>query len=245
MTMDRKHAILSREQWQANLAAEARHWETWLRDAGTRANEDAAADLQWRTSTDCDVKQREMFEPYLRPACPPGSQARILDVGAGPLTWFPRKWFTRDFTVTPIDPLAGEFDAMLQRADITPHFRTIKGEAETLSQQFAEDRFHMVFCRNALEQFRDPLTAIGEMLKVVKPGCWVILLQEDQRTDDQSARGPWTIEEADADLFLNVGNERVDLGMEFADVATVRAFRSWHWPWVFGGLKKETLGPSA
>jgi SAM-dependent methyltransferase len=244
MPANKPKRTLPKEQWLTNLQAEAQHWSGWFRDAASGANSEAAEDLAWRTTDQCDLREKEVFVPYLRPSCPPGSPARILDVGAGPLTWFPRKWMLRDFVVTPIDPLAGEFDKMLQQAKITPQYKTIPGEAESLSQQFPADNFHLVFCRNALEQCRDPLAAISEMLKVVKPNCWVLLLQEDQRTDEQTGRGPWTLEESDVDLFLSLGDERVDLAIEFADVATVRTLRSWHWPWLLAGLKKESLTPA-
>lgn len=240
--------IIERGQWQQNLKSEAAAWERWLDTAAAGTDKRIADDFAWRTGPKCDVRDKEIFAPYLRPVCPPGTEARILDVGAGPLTWFPRKWFTRDYKVTAIDPLAGEFDRMLAARNITPPVRTIAGEAETLVEQFGPESFHLVFCRNALEQCHNPMQALKQMLAVAKPNSWVILLQEDPRDDEEKARCPWTLMERDADLYLNIGGsggggERVDLGMEFSDVATVRAFKSWHWPWVLGALKKETVVP--
>ena len=232
---------MPRPAWQENLRGEAAFWDNWLRNAVAAGDKAILEDFKWRTTRRCDVREKDMFAPYLRPACPPGTQARILDVGAGPLTWFPRKWFTRDYKVVPIDPLADEFDAMLAANKITPPVKTIKGEAEKLTVQFEPESFHLVFCRNAFEQFYDPITALRQMLTVVKDNCWVILIQEDYRSEDQQKRGPWTIEEQDADLYLNAIDGKIDLGMEFADVATLRTSRSWHWPWVLGAFKKETL----
>src|SRR5690349_148287 len=121
---------LSREQWEQNLTAEAAASERWLDVARAGSDKRIADDFAWRTGQACDVRDKEMFAPYLRPVCPPGTQARILDVGAGPLTYFPRKWFTRDYSVTAIDPLADEFDRMLAARNITPPVRTVRGEAE-------------------------------------------------------------------------------------------------------------------
>ena len=233
---------IPRGAWQENLRGEADHWRQWIQAAAWHADKAVMEDFKWRTTRRCDVREKDMFAPYLRPACPPGTQARILDVGAGPLTWFPRKWFTRDYNVVPLDPLADEFDAMLAEANITPPVKTIKGEAEKLTEQFEPESFHLVFCRNAFEQFYDPMTALRQMLAVVKENCWVILIQEDYRADEQQKRGPWTIEEQDADLIMNAPDGgKIDLGMEFADVATLRTSRSWHWPWVLGAFKKEAL----
>src|SRR5207247_626222 len=89
----------------------------------------------------------------------------------------------------------GSADKDLAAANVTPQFRTVRGEAETLVDQFPPEHFHLVFCRNALEQCYDPLEAIRQMLTVVRPGCWVLLQQDDIRSDTERARGPWTLEE--------------------------------------------------
>jgi SAM-dependent methyltransferase len=180
--MTKTSPTIPRPQWESNLKAEAAYWANWLTEGVAKTNKQIEDDFFFRTRPDADVRLKEIFAPYLRPPCPPGSKARILDVGAGPLTAFPREWKTRDFKVTPIDPLADEFDKMLAAKNIIPQFRTIKGEAESLDAQFPADSFHLVFCRNALEQFHDPLAGIRQMLKVVMPDCWVIFLQEDYRT---------------------------------------------------------------
>ena len=239
---------LDRARWEANLRpAEVAAWATWLDVAREGADKDVLDDFSWRIGQRADVRDKDMYAPYLRGACPPGSDAHVLDVGAGPLTFFPRSWFTRNYRVTPVDPLAGEYDKLLAAHRYEPQFRTIPGEAETLVEQFGADQFHLVFCRNALEQCYDPMEAIRQMLAVVKPGCWVLLQQEGYRGEEELPRTPWSLEEDDNDLFLVArdggggtdSGERVDLGMAFADVATLRVSRSWHWPWLLAGLKKE------
>ena len=231
-----------REQWQRTLRDEAAAWRQWLDAARAGADKDILADFTWRIGPRADVRDKDIYAPFLRPSCPPGSDARILDVGSGPLTFFPRQWFTRNYIVTPVDPLADEYDRMLADAGVVPQFRTVKGEAETLLDQFGPDSFHCVFARNALEQFYDPLEAVRQMLAVVRPGSWVLLQQEGYRTPEEQARSPWTMEENADDVFLtSADGGRVDLGMAFADVATLRVIRSWHWPWILAGLKKEPL----
>src|SRR5688500_10802088 len=90
-------ARIERGQWQRNLEKEASAWERWLDHAVAGTDKDIVADYEHRTGRKCDMRDSKLFVPYLRPMCPPGSVARILDVGAGPLTWFPRKWYTRDY----------------------------------------------------------------------------------------------------------------------------------------------------
>jgi SAM-dependent methyltransferase len=231
-----------RERWQAHLRDETAAWARWFELARAGTDKEVMSDYLWRIGPRADVRDREIYAPFLRPLCPPGSEARILDVGAGPLTYFPRQWFTRNYSITPVDPLADEFDRMLAAYPLEPHFHTIKGEAETLLEQFGPESYHCVFTRNALEQFRDPFEAIRQMLAVVKPGGWVLLQQEGYRTPEEQPRCPWQMEENADDVFLNApGGGRLDLGMEFADIATLRVIRSWHWPWILAGFKKEPL----
>jgi SAM-dependent methyltransferase len=229
---------IPRPQWEANLRAESAAWKQWIAAAAAGADQDVASDLAMRTNGPADLKDRELYAPFLRPLCPPGSEVRILDVGAGPLTWFPRTWVTRKILITPIDPLAGDYDALLTASNITPNFRTIVGEAETIAQQFPVDHFHLVFCRNTLEQCYDPRKAIEQMLQVVKPGGCVLLQQEGQRTDEEQARGPWKLEQVDEDPHLLLDGNDIDLSIEFAQVAMARVEKSWHWPWLLATLKK-------
>ena len=231
-----------RERWQRNLRDESVAWQRWFELAKAGTDKDVLADYTWRIGPRANVRDKEIYAPFLRPVAPPGTEAKILDVGAGPLTYFPRQWFTRQYSITPIDPLADEFDRMLKEAGLDPQYRTVKGEAETVLNRFGPDSFHCVFARNSLEQFHDPLDAIRQLLAVVKPGGWVLLQQEGYRTADEQPRCPWQMEENADDVFLNSPDGgRLDLGMEFADIATLRVIRSWHWPWILTGLKKEPL----
>jgi SAM-dependent methyltransferase len=181
---------MPRERWQRNLRDESAGWDRWFEQVRAGTDKDVMSDYTWRIGPRADVRDKEIYAPFLRPVAPPGTEAKILDVGAGPLTYFPRQWFTRDYSITPIDPLADEFDRMLKQAGLDPQYRTIKGEAETLLDQFGPDSFHCVFARNALEQFYDPLEAIRQMLAVVRPGAWVLLQQEGYRTPEEQARLP-------------------------------------------------------
>lgn len=52
-----------------------------------------------------------------------------------------------------------------------PHW--VRGFADALP--FADDSFDAAFCKGALDHFDRPLTAVGEMARVVKPGGRVVL----------------------------------------------------------------------
>jgi SAM-dependent methyltransferase len=81
-------------------------------------------------------------------------------------------WPGRTVEITAVDPLADRYDAALARAGLTPPVRTIKGEAERLTEQFPREHFDITFCHNALDHSYDPLGAIQQMLLVTRrAGC--------------------------------------------------------------------------
>lgn len=100
---------------------------------------------------------------------------RILDVGAGPLTYLGKTCRGRTICITPVDPLAEQYDRILAEYSITPPVRTTKGEAERLTSQFGENSFDLVYARNCIDHSYDPEMAIGEMIGVCRPNCYVLL----------------------------------------------------------------------
>jgi Methyltransferase domain len=234
------------ERWRAGQAEELAEWAAWFSRArsGRESDADAAKDLAWRTNPDADLSQREYLLDHLRRHVPPGGTVEVLDVGAGPLSVFPKKWITRTVNITAADPLAEEYAKLLAENSITAPagVTSVATEAEKLSSPFPADRFDLVFARNALEQFYDPMLALRQMLAVVKVGQWVLLLQEGYRTPSQSSRGPWVmIEEAD-EPYVQLGTgEKIDLAAELSGaggVGDVRVVRSWHYPWLLTSIRR-------
>src|SRR5439155_25152042 len=108
------------DQWQAGLDRELAAWDKWFDAAKGGSDKDAAGDLAARLDPKFDVSQRDFLIPYLRPHNPPGSTVKVLDVGAGPLTAFPRNWITRTVEITAIDPLASRYDELLKQKNVHP-----------------------------------------------------------------------------------------------------------------------------
>ena len=57
------------------------------------------------------------------------SVINILDVGASPFTDLGKKHPSKILNITAIDPLAHEYDKLLEKYEIVPPIRTIYGEA--------------------------------------------------------------------------------------------------------------------
>lgn len=102
-------------------------------------------------------------------------QARVLDVGAGPLSTLGTLAHGRQVHLTAVDPLADDYDALLARAGVTPLVRTQRCTGEELPANFAPGSFDLAFAENALDHAVDPLAVIRNMVAVVRPGGYVIL----------------------------------------------------------------------
>jgi SAM-dependent methyltransferase len=109
---------------------------------------------------------------------PPGSEVSILDVGAGPLTNIGTRWEGRAVSITAVDVLAESYNYLLAEFGITPPVRTESGEVEQLTELFPPNHFDLVHIANALDHSYDPLRGIQQMLEVVKPGHYVLLLHK-------------------------------------------------------------------
>jgi SAM-dependent methyltransferase len=92
---------------------------------------------------------------------------RILDVGAGPLTILGKRLAEKDLSIVAVDPLADEYDKLLDRYAIVPPVRTIVQPAETLSKRFSPDSSDLVYARNCFEHSYDPIRAMQQMLHAV------------------------------------------------------------------------------
>jgi SAM-dependent methyltransferase len=228
------------EQWQANLADEFQDVRERMTKAALGDDAEARKDAAWRLDPASNFAQREYLVDHLRVHAPPGAEISLLDVGAGPMTFLPKAWVTRTVQITAIDPLAEKYADLLRQGSVTAPVPTTRGRAEALRDTFTENQFDCVFTRNAFEQFADPLLGLRQMLAVVKPGRWVLVLQEGARDAAQLRRGPWVLREEDDELLMSAGEGKsIDLRDELGDAADVRVTRSWHWPWFLAAFRKN------
>lgn len=126
---------------------------------------------------------------------------RILDVGAGPLTYLGTMYNGKKLDLIPIDPLADEYGKILSKHSIKPVVCTKKMSAEKISQNFEENSFDLVFARNCIDHSVSPENSILEMIKVVKKGSYIYMIHRPNEATNENYRGfhQWN--------FSNNGNE--------------------------------------
>jgi len=183
-------------------------------------------------------------------ALPAGSTAKILDVGAGPLTFLGKKWEGRDVSITAVDANSMHYDRLLAKHGIIPPCRTIFGFAEELSKVVAASTFDLVHARNCIDHSQDPLKAIDEMLHAVKPGCYVFLNHSIREGAKELYEGPhqWDFYPDRGSFYISrPGRETVNVGKLVRGRATVGIRTSPDGPdWFVACLRKElTTGSRA
>lgn len=129
---------------------------------------------------------------------------KILDVGAGPLTYLGTKYKNKILKITPIDPLADEYEKILTKHSITPIIKTIKLAAEEISTQYKENTFDLVFARNCIDHSVSPEQSILEMIKVVKKNCCVYMIHRPNEAINENYRGfhQWNFSISDGDFLI-------------------------------------------
>lgn len=101
---------------------------------------------------------------------------KVLDLGSGPLSQLAWGAEVKLFNLFPVDPLADEYIKLLKKHKqvINTKYTLIQGEGETLSQKYGEDYFDMVWSHNAIDHSQDPVKVFEEIVKVTKPGGYIV-----------------------------------------------------------------------
>ena len=128
----------------------------------------------------------------------------ILDVGCGPLSVVGQRNGDFKVTLTGVDPLADEYQAMLAEVGVLPPFALVKGLGEEVGELFAEDSFDIVYSRNALDHSQDPIAAIRSMIKVAKPGAtiWINVNRNEGINAGYNGLHSWNFEVSNEQVFI-------------------------------------------
>jgi SAM-dependent methyltransferase len=171
-----------------------------------------------------------------------GPVVRILDVGAGPLTTLGRHWEGHQIEIVAVDPLAEEYRALLKRLGISPPTETTLAHGEKLLEKFQPDQFDMAYSSNALDHSYDPVLAIGQMLKVVKPQGYVYLwhFANEGLTEAYQGLHQWNFDVRDNDFIIGDGRRHFSLAGEFGSSAKLQCERQFAYgkPVVIAKLRK-------
>jgi SAM-dependent methyltransferase len=167
--------------WAEGIAHEITFWDEVARTGGRQWPEDFRARMSPQTPVAAWIVEAARAQ---------GGQARVLDVGAGPVTVLGHAApADTAIEIVATDPLAEAYARIHARHGLTSPNPTRFAFAEYLSAQFEAESFDIVDCRNALDHAIDPMTGLVEMLRVVKPGGLVVLEHARNEAETQGYGG--------------------------------------------------------
>jgi SAM-dependent methyltransferase len=196
------------------LLSELVFWDRWLAQRGSGASmaemlrEDRPApEALWR------FIERAPREPV-----------RILEVGAGPIGSVGDRHPRRRLEVIPTDVLAEQYNRILRRRGIKPKIPTRYADAERLCEQFGAESFDLVYAANCIDHTDDALRAIEEMVRVVRPGGYVVMdhFEDEGAHQDYAGLHKWNLKAADGKLLLWNRDRRHDVSALLAGSCDVQ-----------------------
>lgn len=208
------HALgLGKVIWRSALPSEVGFWEDYLRTGGKSCN----AEGEFKFRTDPEAGLQVWLSEWL--SCPEGSDVRILDVGAGPLTWVGKKWAGRKVRIEAIDPLADSYNQIMRQYGISPPVVTRKGDGEEVASLFGRDRFDLSFARNCLDHSYDAIRAVTSMIEATKPGGILFLWHNQDEAERLQYDGlhQWNFRLDQGALIVWKGGRSLNVNQEFQD----------------------------
>lgn len=110
---------------------------------------------------------------YFSPMIGNKKEIVIAELGAGMFCTIGSIWPGTRVKIYASDALADEFNQMINNANIVPIIPVKKADMENLP--YKNNYFDIVHCCNALDHTKDPIKAIQEMYRIVKPGGYIYL----------------------------------------------------------------------
>jgi SAM-dependent methyltransferase len=194
-------------------------WRRWLTTKGLHWPEDYERRLDPEAPLDEPLIVERLAEL--------GDDVSILDVGAGPLTILGKRHPGTTLRITPVDPLAREYDGLLAEFGVEPPIRTGFCPGERLLEQFEPGEFDVAYARNSVDHSLEAPKVVRNMVALVRPGGYVLLRHVRREGEHMSYSGfhQWNLDVEDGHLLLWNKVRRHDLTKELEPVATVRAYR--------------------
>ena len=201
------------------LSHEIDFWTRWFTTKGLYWPED------YRRRLD---PHAEIDEPLIVERLPGlGEEVAILDVGAGPLTVLGKTYPGKTVRITPVDPLAREYDTLLAEFGVQPPVRTTFCPGERLLKRFRQGEFDIAYARNSVDHSYDPAAIVRNMVTLVRPGGYVLLRHVRREGEHQRYSGfhQWNLDVENGHLVLWNRVRKRDLTEELAPLGSVEAQR--------------------
>ncbi len=153
--------------WKGGIDTELNFWERWFATGG----------LQWKDEykmrLDPNSKLQDFLLPYLNKNL---KKIKILDVGAGPVTYINKKYDGGELEIHACDVLADQYDKIIEKHNIHLPVRTKRLDMLELTTRYPENTFDITYARNCIDHSYNPLKCIEEMIKVTKEDGGFIIL---------------------------------------------------------------------
>jgi SAM-dependent methyltransferase len=204
--------------WGRGVIDEVDWWSKWFASRG----EDWPDDFKWRQDPASPFEVSLLDDVTIKDL----ATARVLDVGAGPMTRLGKVYKGHTLDITAIDPLAPFYSALALKHGISRPVVTQQGFAEALSALFDPNTFDLAYCFNALDHSFDPLTGLEEMLLVTRVGGKVVLDHfENEAMGGYHGLHQWNFSERNGHFIIWNRADEIDVSARFASVATVQVTR--------------------
>jgi SAM-dependent methyltransferase len=218
-------------RWKWNIRSEVYFWDTYLGSKGSQWPED----YRQRMSTDLPL-QPEFFSLLPKDH----KDVRLLDVGAGPLTYIGKLYPGYNLKIEATDPLAPDYDRLLNKYGLKPPVHTVPGDAEKLTQYFPENTFDIVHARNCIDHTYSPEHAVLEMVRVTKPGCYVLMQHAPNEAISQKWAGlhNWNFSEENGDFIISSKTMKLNFTQKYKDICTTRTYLNDAKDWLYTEIRK-------
>ena len=135
---------------------------------------------------------------------------------------------THDIDLTVVDPLADDYNRLLDQTNVTGVPRPVAGYFETATAQFGPDAFDVVWCCNSLDHSIDPVLGLFNLLNVCRTGGGLLLSFHPNEAEGGNYGGlhQWNLDLVDDRLTLSQKGKSVDLAriLEQQNVVSQRQF---------------------
>lgn len=196
------------DAWKDRAQSEVGFWQHWVQSKGDQWPDDFNARANPETPLLAEL-QHFLDELGTDRAAP----TEILDIGSGPLSILGYKSPGREIRLTLVDPLASSYNQILDQGGIAGVPRPQTGYFESALGQFGENRFDVVWCRNALDHSIDPLLGLHNLISMCKIGGGLMLSFHPNEADGGDYEGlhQWNLDKRGDRIILAQKGQEVDL----------------------------------
>lgn len=204
----------SLNSWKSGIEYEVGFWSQWFATKG----------LSWPDDFQQRMQPRPL-ESYLESLLPDASQgeARLLDVGSGPITKTGTFSQSKNVRITATDPLAFFYRKIIEESGADVPLATQLAFAEDLSSRFDQEYFDLVTCTNALDHSIEPVWGIIEMLIVTKIGGKVFLGHRRNEAEFEHYSGfhQWNFDIADGAFIIWNKSKIYNVNLILGQISTI------------------------